>query len=55
MLLVMLPICFFQGLITILIKEVFLSGVNLWNSFPRVLTEATRLSLLKKLYNDLIM
>jgi len=55
MLLVMLTVCFFQGLITILVKEVFFSGVNLWNSLPRVLTETTRLSLFKKLYNDLIM
>ena len=55
MLLAMWIICFFQELITILEREVFFSGVNLWNFLPRVVTEATHLSLFKKLYSDLIM
>ena len=36
-------------------RSFFYSGANLWNSLPRAVTEAVRLSSFKKLYNDLFM
>ena len=36
-------------------RSFFYSGANLWNSLPRVLTEAVCLSSFKELYNDLFM
>ena len=36
-------------------RSFFYSGANLWNSLPRVVTEAVHLSSFKKLYNDSFM
>jgi len=36
-------------------RSLFCSGANLWNSLPRVVTEAVQFLSFKKLYSDLFM